>query len=439
MADTILKLSRGLVRIDTNNDFRSDEIHYQVTFTFLIIAAVASTTLQFYADPIQCIQPAQFTDGYTSFARTICWLNNTYFYPQTYTRLPMDKNERQQHTLKYYQWLPFVYLIQAFFFLLPHLIWISFYQKNGLNPGLVVEQGKKFDEKSNIGQRIAKEIERYLMCRRLAQCKKKLLLRSSVHQDSPSQSESLLPNVSFRIRYRSSYVVSLYLFIKVLYLLNIIIQVYFLNLLLSTGKYGFVRFGFDTMKYLFQSTIRERIVNLSYKHQQLFPFVTLCDFHIRELGQDHYYTIECILLINIFYEKIYFAMWLWFAVLFVISLISFAYSFCLYVPFFTRYRFIEKVIHSIHAKYPPSNPTNQITTNDHEEHGRDLLDSDKRKRDFVNWLQRDGVFLLRLLYSHAGTAVVVQCVEDLKEIWVENYEDGRKLSEKLLKNEFEFS
>jgi hypothetical protein len=293
MAEPILKLSRSLVKIDTNKDFTSDQIHYQITFTILIISAIASTSLQFYADPIHCIQPAQFTEGYTSFARTLCWLNNTYFYPQTYTRLPLNKNERSQHTLRYYQWLPFVYLIQAFFFLFPHLIWMSCFKRNGLNPGLMVNQGKKFDDKPDITHRIAKEIERYLMCRQLAQRKKKLLFRHNVNETvETSSSPLLLPNISFRIRYHTYFLVLLYLFIKLLYIINIILQVAILNVILSAGNYGFFRFGFDTTKYIFQSSIRERMTDLSYKHQQLFPFVTLCDFHIRELGQDHYYTIE---------------------------------------------------------------------------------------------------------------------------------------------------
>lgn len=300
MADTILKLSRTLVKIDTTNNFVSDQIHYQITFTILIISAIASTSLQFYADPIQCIHPAEFTDGYTSFARTLCWLNNTYFYPQTYTRLPINKNERLQHTLRYYQWLPFVYLIQAFFFLLPHLIWISFYKRNGLNPGSMVKQGQKFDNKPEISIRIAKEIERYLMCRQLAQCKKKLMFRHKVNEEHDNVSSPLLlPNISFRIRYHTYYLVILYLIIKLLYIINIILQVSILNVILSTGNYGFFRFGFDTIKYIFQSSLRERMSKLSYNHQQLFPFVTLCDFNIRELGQDHYYTIE----VNIYKRK----------------------------------------------------------------------------------------------------------------------------------------
>lgn len=302
MADSILKLSRSLISLNTNKDFFSDQIHYQITFTILIISGIASTSLQFYADPIHCIQPAQFTEGYTAFARTICWLNNTYFYPQTYLRLPLNKTKRIEHTLRYYQWLPFVFLVQAFFFLLPHLIWISFYKRNGLNPGLLVNQGKKFEKNPQISRRISKEIERYLMCKQLARYKKKLLLQNNPQQSS-SDTPLILPNISFRIRSRNFYLVSLYLLIKLAYFINIIVQVAILNSILSIGNYRFIHFGYDTLKYLFQTTLRERITELSYKHQQLFPFVTLCDFNIRELGQDHFYTIE----VNIlsFREKFY--------------------------------------------------------------------------------------------------------------------------------------
>ncbi|CAF1013745.1 unnamed protein product [Rotaria magnacalcarata] len=447
MADTILKLSRSLIKVDTDKDFLSDQIHYQITFTILIISAIASTSLQYYADPIHCIQPAQFTEGYTTFARTLCWLNNTYFYPQTYTRIPMNKTERLQHTLRYYQWLPFVYLFQAFFFLLPHLIWVSFYKRNGLNPGLMVNQGKKFDDKPEIYHRIAKEIERYLMCRQLAQCKKKLLFRHNVNENHDnSSSPLLLPNISFRIRYHTYYLVTLYLLVKFIYIINIILQVFILNIILSTGNYRFFRFGFDTLTYVFRSSLRERIGELSHQHQQLFPFVTLCDFHIRELGQDHYYTIECILLINIFYEKIYFAMWIWFVILFLISIISLIYSFYIYVPFFARYRFINKFIRCIKGKkqqtfspYTPISPTStNITTTDAEPRNNILINVNRQK-DFVQWLQRDGVFLLHLLNTHAGERLTIKCVDDLLAIWINNYEEKSKLADRLLKNEFQFS
>ena len=55
---------------------------------------------------------------------------------------------------------------------------------------------------------------------------------------------------------------------------------------------------------------------------RLFPRITLCDFQIRELGERHYYTVECILVINIFIEKMYFLLWLWFWILLLITIID---------------------------------------------------------------------------------------------------------------------
>jgi hypothetical protein len=140
-------------------------------------------------------------------------------------------------------------------------------------------------------------------------------------------------------------------------------------------------------------------------------------------------------------------MWIWFGVLFVVSIISFLYSFYNYVPFFARYRFISKLIRFIQAKKEhtinPATPnlqsaTTMSTTNEGNE-SDDFLGDIRRQKDFVHWLQRDGVFLLHLLNSHAGEPLVIKCLEDLIKIYTMNYEEKPKLAERLLKNQFNFS
>lgn len=139
-------------------------------------------------------------------------------------------------------------------------------------------------------------------------------------------------------------------------------------------------------------------------------------------------------------------MWVWFAILFIISIISLSYSFYIYVPFFARYRFINKFFHFIEAKkkqtfspYAPLSPisTNVITTDDNQQ--TTLSFNTERRQAFVQWLQRDGVFLLHLLNSHAGEPLTIKCVEDLLDIWMNNYEEQSKLADQLLKNKFQFS
>lgn len=139
-------------------------------------------------------------------------------------------------------------------------------------------------------------------------------------------------------------------------------------------------------------------------------------------------------------------MWIWFSILFLTSIISFLYSFYTYVPFFTRDRFINKYIHFIEAKkqhrISPTIPISQnptsITTTDDRNESDPLIDVNRRKY-FVQWLQRDGVFLLHLLKSHSGEPLTIKCIEDLMDIWIKNYEDKSKLAERLLKNQFHFS
>ena len=60
-----------------------------------------------------------------------------------------------------------------------------------------------------------------------------------------------------------------------------------------------------------------------------------------------------------------------------------------------------------------------ITTTDAEPQNNILIDGNRQK-EFVQWLQRDGVFLLHLLNSHAGERLTIKCVEDLLAIWINN-------------------
>jgi hypothetical protein len=128
------------------------------------------------------------------------------------------------------------------------------------------------------------------------------------------------------------------------------------------------------------------------------------------------------------------------------SIISFIYTFYNYFPFIARYRFISKLIRFSQSKkqhtLTPSVPISQYpttTTMENERDENDFLVDVNRRREFVQWLQRDGVFLLHLLNTHAGERLTIKCLENLMEIWVKNYEEKSKLAEQLLHNRFHFS
>ena len=97
----------------------------------------------------------------------------------------------------------------------------------------------------------------------------------------------------------------LYFFIKCLQLGNVLLQLLFLQYFLSYHQIRFIQYSWSS---------------LTLSESELFPRMTLCDFQIRELGERHFYTVECLLTINIFIEKIYFFIWIWLTILFVLTL-----------------------------------------------------------------------------------------------------------------------
>ena len=91
--------------------------------------------------------------------------------------------------------------------------------------------------------------------------------------------------------------------IQGIYLVNLLAQLLMLNLFLGTEYYMYgVAFVRDLV-------LGRRPLSTETR----FPRVTLCDFKLRRMGSDHPHTVQCVLPINLFNEKIFTFMWFWFA------------------------------------------------------------------------------------------------------------------------------
>uniref|UniRef100_A0A914C4W0 Innexin n=1 Tax=Acrobeloides nanus TaxID=290746 RepID=A0A914C4W0_9BILA len=127
-----------------------------------------------------------------------------------------------------------------------------------------------------------------------------------------------------------------------------------------------------------------------------FPRVTYCDMDIRILGNVQKHTVQCVLVINIFTEKVFILLWIWYTVLALVSatsLFSWAYS---SFPFIQRKRFILRRLELADIEFNRKNFKAEL---------------DKFVRDYV---KMDGVFVLKMLTIHSGILV---CTEVVDVMW----------------------
>jgi hypothetical protein len=65
------------------------------------------------------------------------WVQNTYYIPANKS-IPHLEEEREGNQIKYYQWVTFVLLFQAFMFYIPRIFWTTFSARCGFFIGDLV-------------------------------------------------------------------------------------------------------------------------------------------------------------------------------------------------------------------------------------------------------------------------------------------------------------
>lgn len=132
-------------------------------------------------------------------------------------------------------------------------------------------------------------------------------------------------------RQRGNYLLSLYLFVKILYLLNALGQLFVLNALLETDYH---LFGIHALQSL--------SLGKDWGLSRLFPRVTMCDLKVRRLGNVHRYTVQCVLPVNLFNEKIYLFLWFWIIVVIAVTFVSLLKWSLRAIIKIDRHRYIKK-------------------------------------------------------------------------------------------------
>jgi len=189
----------------------------------------------------------------------------------------------------------------------------------------------------------------------------------------------------------------LFLFSKLTYIVNVLGQLFVLNEVLSTR---FSTFGVDMLSNLVSES------DWTEDSYVAFPRVTLCDFKIRgqDLGNVQTYTVQCVLPINLYNEKIYMFLWFWMIAVALASVVSFILWLFRAILLQDRLKFVSNHL-SLGSRLPAS--------------GRAVDDRRLVHKFVVGYLRQDGTFLCRLIAHNTNNITTTEVVCALWDFWNE--------------------
>ncbi|XP_064598074.1 innexin unc-9-like [Liolophura sinensis] len=365
----------------SNDDDWVDRLNHIYTVVLLAIFAVFVSTGTYVGDPIQCWCPAQFTGSYVAYTKWICWVSNTYYLPME-KPIPVEIPTREDRELTYYQWVPVILLFMALLFKMPCVFWRIFSSGSGVNLEKVVDltvasQLGSPEKREETIRHIAIYLDRWLETHREYRYNMYVRMRQRLSRVC----------CFFCGKREGTYLTGFYLVIKALFVANVISQFFLLNGFMG-GFYSV--YGFEVIHGLMN--------NYNWKESYRFPRVTLCDFEIRQLQNIQRYTVQCVLPINLFNEKIFIFIWFWFA--FVAAITTGNFLFWLWRVLFKRNRnqYVKKYLKVM----------DQIHTTEDKKICQKFADQ---------YLRDDGLFVLRLVRKNSNEMLLGDLIRELWKIF----------------------
>lgn len=370
---TMLAMMRYVAEID-DRDF-VDRLHSYFTTNLLIGLSVLVSFKQFGGKPIECLVPDIFSGAWEEYAENYCWAQDTYFVAPTAMVENVEQMERKQRRISYYQWVPFFLLIEAACFRLPSLLWKYMSGHSGIKVSEII---KMSSDPNNIKPDIRKANIRFMTVH----------LQGALRFHKRIQKRQIHPHRIlrlFNLPYSASFVTSMYLMTKFCYLLNVLAQLIIMNSFLETNRYSL--YGFGALLDLLNGT--------TWEQSGIFPRVSLCDFEVRVMGNLQQYTIQCVLIINIFNEKIFVLLWFWYVCLLILTCGSFLFWFSVVAFPWPNRRFIAQHLEMCEMSF------------DSEANKKDV------RRFIDEYLRMDGLFVIRMLTLHTGVIFGTDLVQSL--------------------------
>ncbi|KAK3083055.1 hypothetical protein FSP39_012720 [Pinctada imbricata] len=364
-----------------------DRLNNYYTMIMLVVSTVFISSVQYVGEPMTCWCPPEFEteeqDVRVRYTNVVCWVSNTYY-------IPMDKQippenlieQRLQKELVYYQWVPLILLCMALLFKLPRMVWVVMTASAGISiakVGSLVKETQLYseDDRDKRLQYVAEYIDQWLETIQTARAGFCVKMRERVS------------NICCVMcgRHHGNFIISCVLVMKLLYFVNCVGQLYLLNAFLGTK---FNVYGFEVLDSLRRGD--------DWTYSPRFPRVTLCDFQIRQMTNLQRWTVQCVLPINLFNEKIFIFLWFWLVFMAFLSAFSLVVNFYAFIFPQHRKSYVRKYLQ---------------LTGFYNQKEKPMI------RKFVTYLHQDGCYIFRVFSMNASDVITIQTMKYLYKLFRE--------------------
>lgn len=406
-------------------DDGSDRINRKYMVTLIIILMVVVMTGQFIrGDQIQCFTPVYFTGAQVEYSHSTCWTLGTNYIigeedkgaksapsedlsAQGFLNVPISGKDGQggyhvtgyvgpYHTGKrvavsYYQWTPLILAIAAFLFHLPYIVWHIMAVSSGMPLESMLSAAREVSKVQKDGgsrdgfiNDILFRYRRYI---------------EKTHMDTTGTCPAAVKKLFRCGRSFGNYLFTLYVGIKVLYVLMIVINMLLLQAFFGGDpRFSVLRHGIWVLENLFTRS--------TWPQSPIFPIKTVCTFSAEQQGNPLPYTLQCVLPLNLYNDKFFAIFTIVYPILLVISFLSLVgWIWCNSAH--GRSRFVDRYL---------VKPLDLKRADD--------ADQSDVKMFTDEYLRRDGIFVLQMIEMNVGGLVVETIIEKLWDQFVEEKEEA---------------
>ncbi|KAK4475457.1 hypothetical protein MN116_002509 [Schistosoma mekongi] len=398
----------------------ADRLNHFISCAIILMLSGVTMANVYFLRPIACTLPTAPENKFNEFAESVCWVRGTIAIRNN-DQMPITDEDweklRERADMSFYQWVPFCLSIQGMLFFIPHILWqIITTHVIGENLECILDMAYKANTADDYIKRfkyiesaayqlfrLSRQHYNHNQCitTKSSKLKHQLLIKKFIHCSSQC----------FLIgKHIGNYISLYYLLIKLLYLINLIGQLYIIKIFLGNSN-NLLQFS----KILLHNIITKH----EWIESEYFPRQTYCPVNIRQLGsKNNIFTAICALPINMFNEKIYIFLWLWIAfvtIVTIISLLIWLLRLTIYKQQnqYIRHYLIISIQSQLYDKYY-NHQLNCLACNIHV--------NDIRIEKFImEFVKNDGFFLLRMIRSNAGDVITGEILNQWWHMFIDYY------------------